>query len=75
MGSKLWLMHSADSFEVVVVLYVKVTMEVQHFSPLLSLHDVLQESFTFTFHLQNEGLFIFSFTVVLLIFVLGFMIL
>ena len=42
--------HSADNSAILVVPNVKVRMEAQHSIPLLSLHDLLQESCTCTSH-------------------------
>jgi hypothetical protein len=44
----------ADNSAVLVVLNVKVTMEAQLSIPPQSIHDLLQESFTFTFKKHND---------------------
>jgi len=39
----------SDKFALIIVANVKVRMEVKYSIPVLSLHDLLRESFTFTF--------------------------
>ena len=47
LGSKVRHLHRADNFAVLVVPNVKVRMGAQHSIPPLSLHDFLQQSFTY----------------------------
>jgi hypothetical protein len=46
----MWTERGADNSAVLVAPNVKVKMEAQHSFPPLNLHDLLRESFTFTFY-------------------------
>jgi len=46
-GGEVRLVHRADNSAILVVLCIKIRMEAQHFISLLSLHDLLRESFMF----------------------------
>jgi hypothetical protein len=52
---KVQLAHTADSSAILVVPNFKVGMEAQHSMPGLSLHYLLEGSFTFTFYYSTNG--------------------